>query len=183
MSFEITSMSYDAQRQLPKTNNFSTAVAGSTTQRAQFFTSVPYDMTFDVNIYAKSQDDALQMVEQILPYFNPQYTVTVKPFSADYPEIKEDIPVTLQSVSFSDDFEGSVGDRRTIIYTLAFGMKISFMGPQTNKNVIREVNNNLYTIGADSDVFLTRMQTTPTPNGISVDSDYGFNLTYLDSAS
>ena len=74
MSFEITSMSYDAQRQLPKTNNFSTAVAGSTTQRAQFFTSVPYDMTFDVNIYAKSQDDALQMVEQILPYFNPQYT-------------------------------------------------------------------------------------------------------------
>jgi len=62
-------------------------------------------------------------------------------------------------------------------------MKISFMGPQTNKNVIREVNNNLYNIGADSDVFLTRMQTTPTPNGISVDSDYGFNLTYLDSAS
>lgn len=183
MSFEITSMSYDAQRQLPKTNNFSTAVAGSTTQRAQFFTSVPYDMTFDVNIYAKSQDDALQMVEQILPYFNPQYTVTVKPFSADYPEIKEDIPVTLQSVSFSDDFEGSVGDRRTIIYTLAFGMKISFMGPQTNKSIIREVNNNLYNIGADSDVFLTRMQTTPTPNGISVDSDYGFNLTYLDSAS
>ena len=73
MSFEITSMTYDPARQLPKTNNFSTAVTGNSNKRNLFYTSVPYDISFDVNIYAKSQDDALQMVEQILPYFNPQY--------------------------------------------------------------------------------------------------------------
>ena len=129
MSFEITSMTYDPARQLPKTNNFSTAVTGNNNKRNLFFTSVPYDISFDVNIYAKSQDDALQMVEQILPYFNPQYTVAVKPFGLTHPEIKEDVPISLQGVSFSDDFEGSVGDRRTIIYTLSFVMKIAFYGP------------------------------------------------------
>jgi hypothetical protein len=181
MSFEITSMTYDAQRQLPKTNTFSTGIAGDVSKRNNFFTSVPYDITFDVNVYAKSQDDALQMVEQMLPYFNPSYTVSVKPFSTEFPDIKEDVPITLQGVSFSDDYEGSVGDRRTIIYTLSFGMKINFYGPTTTSSVIREVNNNLYTIG-DSDTFLTRMQFTPTPVGISADSDYGFLELYLDSA-
>jgi len=183
MSFEITSMAYDANRQLPSTNKFSTIFAGSTTTRNKFYTSVPYDMTFDVNIYAKTQDDALQMVEQILPYFNPQYTVSVKPFGKLYPEIKEDFPIVLQGVNFSDDYEGSVGDRRTIIYTLSFGMKIAFYGPTSaGVPVIREVNNNLYTMG-DSDVFQLRMQTIPTPSGVSADSDYGFNTLYLDSAS
>ena len=182
MSFEITSMAYDPQRQLPKTNTFSTTIQGDTTKRNNFFTSVPYDITFDVNVYAKSQDDALQMVEQILPYFNPSYTVGVKPFSSEFPEIKEDVPITLQGVSFSDDFEGSVGDRRTIIYTLSFGMKINFYGPTSTAPIVREVNNNLYTIGQDSDIFQTRIQTTPTPVGISADSDYGFLELYLDSA-
>ena len=182
MSFEITSMQYDPQRQLPKTNTFSTSIQGNLTKRNNFYTAVPYDITFDVNVYAKSQDDALQMVEQILPYFNPSYTVAVKPFSSEFPEIKEDVPITLQGVTFADDFEGSVGDRRTIIYTLSFGMKINFYGPTSKQSVIREVNNNLYTIGQDSDYFQTRIQTTPTPVGISADSDYGFLELYLDSA-
>jgi hypothetical protein len=181
MSFEITSMTYDPARQLPKTNNFSTAVTGNSNKRNLFYTSVPYDISFDVNIYAKSQDDALQMVEQILPYFNPQYTVAVKPFGLTHPEIKEDVPISLQGVSFSDDFEGSVGDRRTIIYTLSFVMKIAFYGPDRTQGVIRTVNNNIYTIG-DSDTFQLAMQTTLTPAGVSADSDYGFNLAYLDSA-
>ena len=80
MSFEITSMTYDSIRQLPKTNQFSTAISGDNNKRNKFFASTPYDITFDVNIYAKSQDDALQIVEQIIPYFNPQYTVSVKTF-------------------------------------------------------------------------------------------------------
>ena len=161
MSFEITSMAYSPERQLPKTNSFSTALSGSVNKRNEFYTSVPYDISFDVNVYAKSQDDALQMVEQILPYFNPQYTVSVKPFGTQYPEIKEDVPIALTGVSFSDDFEGSIGDRRTIIYTLTFNMKIAFYGPINSSSIVRTVNNNIYTLG---------------------DSDYGFNLAYLDSA-
>lgn len=183
MSFEITSMTYDSIRQLPKTNVFGTAVNSDTGKKNLFYTSVPYNITFDVNIYAKSQDDALQIVEQILPYFNPQYTISVKPFHEDHPEIKEDVPIVLQSVSFSDDFEGSVGDRRTIIYTLTFDMKIAFYGPNSTSSIIREVNNNLYMLGdSDREQLIYRQQVTPTPSGVGVDSDYGFNFNYLDSA-
>jgi len=184
MSFEITSMTYDSIRQLPKSNSFSTVSAGSSNTRDAIYTAVPYDIGFDVNIYAKSQDDALQIVEQILPYFNPQYTVSVKPFYDTNPELKEDVPITLGGVSFSDDFEGSVGDRRTIIYTLSFNMKVNFYGPKDTRSIIREVHQNLYMLVGDSDRedFQYRLKTTPTPSGVSADSDYGFNLQYLDSA-
>jgi hypothetical protein len=184
MSFEITSMTYDAIRQLPKTNTFSTAISGDVSKRNQFYASVPYDIGFDVSIYAKSQDDALQIVEQILPYFNPQYTITVKPFYDDHPDIKEDVPIILQGVTFSDDFEGSIGDRRTIVYTLSFVMKVNFYGPNDTANVIREVHQNLYTLVGDSDteIFQYRHKTVPTPTGVDADSDYGFNFSHLDSA-
>lgn len=184
MSFEITAMTYDSVRQLPKTNVFSTSIAGDNTKKNKFFATTPYDITFDVNIYAKSQDDALQIVEQILPYFSPQYTVSVKPFGATHPDIKEDVPIILQSISMSDDFEGSIGDRRTIVYTLSFNMKIAFYGPLSDSKLIREVNNQLYILEGDSNtpVFQHRIQLTPTPVGVSVDSDYGFNELYVDSA-
>lgn len=184
MSFEITAMTYDSIRQLPKTNVFSSAIAGDNNKKNKFFSVTPYDITFDVNIYAKSQDDALQIVEQVLPYFNPQYTLSVKPFGSTHPDIKEDVPIILQSVSLSDDFEGSIGDRRTIVYTLSFNMKINFYGPLGTSNLIREVNNQLYILEGDNDeeVFQTRLQITPTPAGVSLDSDYGFNIAYLDSA-
>jgi hypothetical protein len=184
MSFEITSMNYDATRQLPKTNAFGSTVITDNTKKNIFYSSVPYEIGFDVNVYAKSQDDALQIVEQILPYFNPQYTISVKPFHEDHPEIKEDVPIILQGVNFSDDYEGSIGDRRTIIYTLSFVMKISFYGPNATSNIIREVNNNLYILSGDSDRedFQYRMQLTPTPSSVGIDSDYGFNFNYLDSS-
>lgn len=184
MSFEITSMFYEPSRQLPKMNTFGSSIAGDNGQKNIFYSSVPYDITFDLNIYAKTQDDALQLVEQIIPYFSPQYTVSVKPFHEDHPEIKEDVPIVLQGVNFSDDYEGSIGDRRTIIYTLSFAMKVSFYGPNATGNVIREVNNNLYILSGDSDRedFQFNLQVTPTPSGVGLDSDYGFNYEYLDSA-
>ena len=84
----------------------------------------------------------------------------------------------------SDDFEGSIGERRTIVYTLTFTMKIAFYGPVSDSKLIREVNNNLYILSGDSDRedFQYRMALTPTPSGVSVDSDYGFSFTYYDSA-
>lgn len=178
MSFEIVDMSYDPSRQLPKLNNF---VQPSTEDaRRKFYTSVPYNILFQLNLYAKTQDDALQMVEQILPYFAPQYTVTVKPFS-DFPDIKEDVPISLQSVSFEDNYEGAIGDRRTIIYTLTFEMKIAFYGPDNTAPIIREVNNNFYNM--ENDNFLSGTQVTPTPVGVGPDSDFGFEFTHLDSAA
>jgi hypothetical protein len=184
MSFEITNMQYDATRQLPKINNISKALSsGSVTSRQRIYTATPYTISFQLNIYAKSQDDALQVVEQILPYFAPQYTVTIKPF-ADIDTLTEDVPITISGTTFSDDFEGAVEQRRTIVYTLDFEMKISLYGPEGEGKIIRDVTNNFYLQEAglaDSDVYLQTLKITPDPTSVDADSDYGFTETILDS--
>jgi hypothetical protein len=125
MSFEIVAMQYDATRQLPKMNFCSKEGDTDTAStRTKLYSPSPYNINFQLNIYAKSQDDALQVVEQILPYFTPHYTLTVNPLS-DFDDVKEDTPVTLQGVTFSDDYEAVLEARRTIIYTLDFEMKIN----------------------------------------------------------
>jgi len=186
MSFEITNFAYDASRQLTKTATFKTAGTTSST-RQKFFPPVPYTINFQLNVYTKSQDDALQVVEQVLPYFNPQYTLTINPFPDDYPEFKEDIPIIIQGVSFSDDFEGSLDTRRTIVYSMDFEMKVSFHGPIYNSAIIRKANADLYDLGvgpADSDVYLETIQVVPNPlSAIGLaDSDFGFTTTIVDSA-
>ena len=145
MSFEITSIAYDPTRQLAKVGNFSTTASdGGVTKRQKFFNPVPYNINFQLNAYAKSQDDALQIVEQILPTFNPQYALTIKPFATEYPGFKEDIQVIINGVSFSDDFEGAMEQRRTIIYSLDFEMKLSYHGPITDTSVIRDARAKIF---------------------------------------
>lgn len=187
MSFEITSIIYDLQRQLQKVNNFQkpgTAV----TNRQNFLTGVPYTLTFQLNVFAKTQDDALQMVEQILPTFNPQYTLSMKPF-ADYPDIKEDVPITITGVSFADDFEGEVGQRRTLIYTLDFEMRVQYYGKISTKEIIRDAQARIFEqsagITGDSDQRLLTLQVEPNPTtaiGLA-DSDFGFTTTYYEADS
>jgi len=186
MSFEITNFTYDTTRQLTKTSSFNTT-GTSTSNRQKFFPPVPYTINFQLNIYAKSQDDALQVVEQVLPYFNPQYTLTIKPFPTEYPDFKEDIPIIIQGLAFQDDFEGMVESRRTIIYSLDFEMKVSFHGPISTSGIIRTANANLYDINtglADSDLYLETVQVIPNPiNTFGLaDSDFGFETNLLDSA-
>ena len=179
MSFEITDMSYDPIRQLPKVNAYRETLPADNTKGRKVYTGVPYNIQFQLNIYAKSQDDALQIVEQIIPYFAPQYNLTVKPFT-DYPDVKEDVPVILQGVTFSDDFEGGFEQRRTIVYTLDIQMKINFYGPDRDRAIIREVNSPLNILAANENQFVETINITPDPIGISPDSDYGFNVKYLD---
>lgn len=180
MSFEIVAITYDATRQLPKVNQIS--VTNTTDgRRKDVFCGVPYKVGFELNIYAKSQDDALQVVEQILPYFAPQYSLTVKPFS-DYPDIKEDIPIILTGVNFSDDFEGPIEQRRTIIYTLSFDMNANFYGPVKTGTEIREVNTELNAIVSNQGdaEFLSNVRVTPDPIDVSADGDFGFNVEITD---
>lgn len=181
MSFEITSFSYDATRQLTKLSNFNT-LGTAITNRQKFYSPVPYNINFQLNVYAKNQDDALQIVEQILPTFNPQYSLTIKPFATEYPNFKEDIPIVIQSLSFSDDFEGAMEQRRTIIYTLDFEMKVSFYGAINTGEIIRTSNVDLYLQEnglADSDIKLERISVVPNPTSIIglADSDFGFTTT------
>ena len=99
MSFEMISVTYDPARQLQKTTNFNQAAA-IVSNRAKINIYVPYTIGFQLNIFSKTQDDGLQIVEQILPFFSPQYTLTLKPLAA-YPNIKEDIPITITGVDLS----------------------------------------------------------------------------------
>ena len=189
MSFEIVSLTYDAQRQLAKVGNFTTnSSTGEINKRQKFFNPVPYSINFQLNAYAKSQDDALQIVEQILPTFNPQYALTIKPFAAEYPDFKEDVQIIIQGVSFSDDFEGAMEQRRTIIYSLDFEMKISYHGPIADTSIIRDARAKIFDINAglrDSDIGLETIVVTPNPaNVIGLDdSTFGFSTAILDSAS
>lgn len=179
MSFEIISIQYDQGRQLQKTNSFTQSGLGYGS-RKKFYSFVPYNIGFQLSIYAKNQDDALQVVEQILPTFNPQYTLTIKPIDS-YPDIKEDMPIALTSVDFSDDYESPLEARRTILYTLTFDMRVNFYGPITNSNVIRTALTNVYEQNrglADSDLQVAKFRTRPNPFNVSADSDFS----YLDSA-
>lgn len=186
MSFEVTSIAYDSSRQLAKVNNVNYA-GTSLANRSKIYSPTPYNIGFQLNIYAKSQDDALQVVEQILPFFSPSYNITIKPLD-DFSTIKEDIPVVLNGVSFSDDYEGEMAQRRTIIYTLDFEMKINFYGPTSTSKVIKksivdiyQMNNGMH----DSDLLEASIHVTPDPIDASADSDYGFTtIIYgaLDSA-
>lgn len=177
MSFEITSIAYDAQRQLPKINHFK---VNKPDGADKYYVGVPYTLSFELNVYARSQDDALQVVEQVIPYFAPQYTVSVKPF-ADQPDIKEDVPISLTGVSFQDDFEGPVEQRRTIIYTMSFDMRVNFYGPENTAPLIREVNTNLNIIDNDGSEFVGNIQVTPDPIDVSPDGDYGFSVEINDN--
>ena len=181
MSFEILSFAYDNQRQLTKISNFNT-IGTSNTNRQKFYSPVPYTINFQLNVYAKSQDDALQIVEQIIPTFNPQYTLTIKPFATEYPGFKEDIPIVIQGLSFSDDYDASLEQRRTIIYTLDFEMKVSFYGPINTGEIIRNSIVDIYLQEnglADSDIKLERISVIPNPTSAIglADSDFGFTTT------
>lgn len=189
MSFEITSYQYDSQRQLAKTNNINKA-GTDTNSRKKFYTSTPYILGFQLNIYTKTQDDALQLIEQIIPYFAPQYTLTIKPF-ADYSDIKEDVPITLNSISYTDTYEGSLGTRRNIQYTLNFNMNINFYGATQESQIIRKSIVDIHAANIDSDGAFelyspaSRIEVLPNPLDVNPDSDYGFTTNlyhYPDSA-
>lgn len=177
MSFEITSFTYDTTRQLTKLSNFTTKGTANS-NRQKFYSPVPYNINFQLNIYAKNQDDALQLVEQILPTFNPQYSLTIKPFASEYPDFKEDIPIIIQSVSFADDFEGALEQRRTIVYTLDFEMKVSFYGNITSGSIIREANADLYIIEPNENALAEQITVVPNPTTVIglADSDFGFTV-------
>lgn len=185
MSFEILAMQYDPQRQLPKINNRIKPLTSGNSQssRTKLYNAVPYSITFQLNAFAQSQDDALQIVEQILPYFNPQYSVSMYPLS-DLPSLKDDVPIILTGVTFQDDFEGPLEQRRTIIYTMDFEMKIAFYGPLNTGPIIRQTDTQIYNQNAglnDSDILVETIRETPTPTGVGPDSDFGFNTTIINA--
>ena len=118
LSFEISSMDYDANARVSKHKNYTKVITGDTLQLNKLGAPAVYKVGFELNIMAATQDEALQLLEQILPMFQPEYTVTIK----DIPsmDIKTDTPIILESVTMNDDYEGDLVTRRAIVYTLGF---------------------------------------------------------------
>jgi len=124
LSFEISSMEYDANARVSKHKNYTKVITGDTLQLNKLGAPAVYKVGFELNLLAATQDEALQLLEQILPMFQPEYTVTIK----DIPsmDIKTDTPIVLQSVQLNDDYEGDLVTRRAIVYTLAFETRIRY---------------------------------------------------------
>ena len=113
MSFEMNSISYDPTRKVSVTQTFKAVDDNSRIKKV--YMPVPYNLGFELNILTKLNDDALQIVEQILPYFQPSFNITVE--LVDSIGEKRDIPVVLDNISFQDDYEGDFSTRRALIYT------------------------------------------------------------------
>ena len=141
MSFEFTGLFYDSQRKVTTTQFFVSKDSNNNELRRAYMPA-PYNMEFELNIYTKTNDDMLQIIEQILPYFQPHYTLTVD--LIDKIGEKKDVPIILNSVSMDDTYEGDFSTRRALIYTLKFTAKTYLFGPVSNedisKDIIKKVN-------------------------------------------
>lgn len=141
MSFEMTDISYDESTKLNRLNR--TVQTNSEGDKVKVWQSAPYRLAFDLNIMSRGQDEALQILEQILPHFNPNYTVTVK--GLEGPESKTDIPINLEGINFEDGYEGDFEtSRRLLIYTLSFNLTTKFSFFPSAIGVIETVDTFFY---------------------------------------
>jgi len=163
MSFEFTSLQYDPERKTTKNQNFITTTPDGS-QIKRVYSPVPYNMGFTLSIYTKLNDDMLQIIEQILPYFQPHYNLSVK-FLGNLNEVR-DVPVNLDSIQMSDDYEGNFDTRRALIYTLNFTLKTYLYGPVTDitGDIIKKVTIG-YVAGStgDNGVYTRDLSYTVTP--------------------
>ena len=176
IGFEITGLSYDPARKLNRVQKFRKVKGGNNKQLDTQYMPVPYNVDFELYVLSKQSDDALQIVEQILPYFQPDYTVTIK----DNTEMgtKKDVPIILNSVSYEDDYEGDFTSRRSIIYRFSFTTKFYLYGPVTSSKVIKTVQIDQYTDLPDqSPKREQRYTVTPDPSTAEAGDDFGFNET------
>ena len=177
IGFEIQNLAYDGTRKLSRVQKFKKVNTGNSTRTLDTqFMPVPYNLDIVLYVLAKQSDDALQIVEQILPFFQPDYTITVNDM-ADM-GIKRDVPIILNSISYEDNYEGDFDQRRALIYTMNFTCKFYLYGPVTSSNIIRTVQADQYTDMPDqSPKREQRYTVTPSPVSADADDDFGFNET------
>ena len=176
IGFEITGLTYDPSRKLNRVQKFKKVKTGKSNTLDTQFMPVPYNIGFQLYILSKQSDDALQIVEQILPYFQPDYTLTINDMTDM--GIKRDVPVILNSISYEDDYDGDFAERRSIIYTLDFTSKFYLYGPVTSSSVIKTVQIDQYAdIPDNSPRREQRYTVSPKPASADADDDFGFNET------
>ena len=138
MAFEITNIDIDLNQKQNKRNKITNA-STDTTKRDKIDFQVPYNIGMELTVMAKNQDDGLQIIEQIIPFFQPDYTVSIKPIDG-WTAFTQDVPIVLNSVTFNDDYEADFMTRRVLTYTLGFTMKMTFYSSKGSQAVIKEID-------------------------------------------
>ena len=176
LAFEISSISYDSSRKLNRVTRIKKTSGKGNTKLDSQFMPVPYNIDFSLFVMSKSGDDALQIIEQILPFFQPEYTITVND-NLDMKQ-KRDVPIVLTGIDYEDNYEGDFITRRAIIYTLSFTAKFYLYGPVTKQSIIKSVQVDQYTDLPDkSPKREQRYAVTPDPVSADFDDNFGFNET------
>ena len=179
IGFEIAGFAYDPVRKLNriiKKKIVSTEADKKLQQMSVQYTPVPYDVGFELFIMTKNSDDGIQIVEQILPYFQPEYTVSIK----EVPEMDtiRDVPVVLNSISYEDTYAGDFTERRAIIYTLNFTAKAYVYGPVTTAKPITKVQVDTYdNLQSQAPERIQRYTVTANVDSSLGDDNFGFNET------
>lgn len=174
MAFEMVSLEYDGTRRLSlmqQNRVVNTTVTNLSTQ----YSPAPYNIQINLYVYVKNTDDGLQIIEQILPFFNPDFNLTLK--AIPDLDIKTDIPIILDSISFDDNYEGDFTETRKIIWTLSFTLKTSFYGPTARQSLIRSVNASVFSNPDMSNLTGTYNVTVDPPTAVPGDT-IGFTETF-----
>ena len=175
IGIEIGTIAYDSTRKLNKIQKVKKAGSAGNKVDTQYM-PVPYNIDFELYAMAKNSDDALQIVEQILPYFQPEYTITIN----DVVQMsnKRDVPIILTSIAYEDNYEGEFTERRAIIYTMSFTAKAYLYGPVVSGQVITKVQVDQFSDSASAAPKREQRYTvTPDPVTADMDDDFGFNET------
>jgi hypothetical protein len=176
MSFEISGIAYDATRKLSRVQKYRTTKSNTNSSVNYNYTPVPYNISYTLNVFTATAENGLQIVEQILPYFQPDYTVTLNLL----PEldIKRDVPIVLNTVTYEDSYTGNFEQRRAVIYTLNFTAKTYLFGPASTEKVILKTQSDVHgTTDITSTVIDERITIVPNPTDAKATDDFGFTTT------
>ena len=172
MGFEISGLEYDSSRKLNKLQKFKQVKDGKTLEWN--YTPVPYNISYNLYSFTSTAENGLQIVEQILPFFQPDYTVTINMI----PKLglKRDVPIILNTVSYEDSYTGNFETRRAVIYTMNFTAKTYLYGPITQQGVIKKAVTDIATDLAPA-AYEERIVIEPNPTTADADDDFGFTTT------
>ena len=173
MGFEISGIEYDGSRKLTKVQKFKTTKTNTGVMNFNYM-PVPYNISYNLYCFTATAEGGLQIVEQILPYFQPDYTVTINVV----PEmgIKRDVPIVLNNINYEDSYSGDFESRRAVIYTLNFTAKTYLYGPASTQKVIRETQADMHT-DLPAATREERITVVPNPESADADDDFGFTTT------
>lgn len=180
MSFEIKSLEYDSNRKLNTLKKNIQALPENPSTVVRQYQGVPYKMTVELSIISKFIDDSNQIIEQILPWFTPAYTVTIR--SIPGMNFLDDVAITLNGLNLQDNYEDDWTTRRDVIWTLSFDLKVMFYGPIKQAPVIQRAIQDIYAANGSLDdpqnllkqSRAIRTTLTPNPDDITYNEEFGY---------